>query len=64
MNKNTEQFPKYVALFAIGMSFGMLFGSFIIRNVWVNDAIKAGVGQYNPISGKFEWIKPVILDKK
>jgi len=57
---NKEKIASIISDIFIGLL--LILGAIILANstrdeVWHGDAVKAGVGQYNHNSGKFEFIK-------
>jgi hypothetical protein len=48
-----------VAIICIGSAFiaGLLLGERWASHDWRRDAIKAGWAQYDPLSGKWQWLK-------
>lgn len=51
-NKNTMGVIAIIVL----LFMGALFGGYIEKRIIQKNAINAGVGQYNSLTGEFEWV--------
>ena len=42
--------------FAIGVGLGLFCATLFCNVAWSRDAIKAGVGEYDSVTGAFQWV--------
>jgi hypothetical protein len=60
--ESADWVPIAVGLLAMGLGAGSLIGGAVVHHELCRQAIHAGVGEYNPQTGDFEFIKPEVPD--
>lgn len=55
MSYSPNRLEVFIVAFVVGFIFGMGLMGAKLSHDWRADAIKNGVGEYNPQTGKFQW---------